>query len=254
MGCLSALLAAVCAISTTTRFDVGDYAVVLMPSRSIVVPTVTFEGRTFSLAYRTDGWLLDGMEKVDYHSEQTNRLAVLKGTAKGVRADYVHSLYAGSGGDRRLVGVCSNEVVFADGVVGVRTTLIPAEPGRYRFYAPYRAHQSVAFAQYEKEWVGTTLYMAESKEHSFMNELTPHDGFDPKAWGMNVNDIGYMREMELGNVPGVVRFKGDGCTKFSVNRYKGGFSAAAVLVNEDVMHKPAWDKPVSFSYAVSMEK
>ena len=42
--------------------------------------------------------------------------------------------------------------------------------------------------------------------------------------------------------------------RFSINRYKGGFEASAVCLKGDRMHKPAWDKPVSFSYAVRMDK
>jgi len=42
--------------------------------------------------------------------------------------------------------------------------------------------------------------------------------------------------------------------RFSTNRYKGGFEASAVCLNGDRMHKPVWGKPVSFSYAVRMDK
>ena len=238
-----------------TKFVVGECSVNLLPTQRNIMPTVTFAGRTLSFAYRTDGWLQDeDGRRYGFHSEQTNAFAVLKKTAKGIRADYVHALYVGDGGDRRPVGVCSNEVVFADGVAGVRATLWPAEPGRYRFYASTIASQVIVFPEYSRKWVGTTLHLVASKELSYMNELTPHDLFDPNAWGMNVNGTGYVREMALANVPGVLRFTGSGDARFSSNRYRGGFEASAALVNGDRMHKPAWDKPVSFSYAVKMEK
>lgn len=242
-------------LPTATKFAVGEYAVNLLPTKGNVMPTVTFAGRTFSFAYRTDGWLQDeDGRRLGFHSEQTNAFSDLKKTANGIRADYVHMLYVGEGSERRLVGACSNEVEFADGVVGVRVTLWPAEPGRYRFHASTAASQTIVFSGYAKNWVGTTLYLVVSKELSYMNELTPHDSFDPDVWGMNVNDTGYAREMVLGNMTGVLRFIGSGDARFGTNRYKGGFEASAVCLNGDRMHKPAWDKPVSFSYAVRMDK
>ena len=193
-------------LPTVTKFAVGEYAVNLLPTKGNVMPTATFAGRTLSFAYRTDGWLQDeDGRRYGFHSEQTNAFAILKKTAKGIRADYVHALYIGDGGDRRRVGVCSNEVVFADGVAGVRATLSPTEPGRYRFYASMIASQTIVFSGYARNWVGTTLHLIASKELSYMNELTPHDRFAPSAWGMNVNDAGYVREMVLAwllTVPG----------------------------------------------------
>ena len=236
------------------RFDVGDCRVNLFPSRANVAPTVTFADRTFTFAYRTDGWLLDGERRVGWHSAQTNALAVLKETPKGVRADYVHSLYAGEGTARRLVGLCSNEVVFAKGVVGVRATLYPSEPGRYRFYWSQKAAHVIVFSDYVRRWVGTTLWMTVSDELSHSNELQPHDRFDLKAWGLNGNQIGPAREMTFGNVPDIITFKGTGNTRFASNRYPGGFEASAFCLNDDVMHKPAWDGPVRFSYFIHLEK
>ena len=242
-------------LPTATKFAVGEYAVNLLPTKSNVMPTVTFAGRTFSFAYRTDGWLQDeDGRRLGFHSEQTNAFAVMKKTAKGVRADYVHALYVGGGDERHLVGVCSNEVEFADGVADVCATLWPAEPGRYRFHFATKASQVIVFQSYMKNWVGTTLQLFAPGGDSFMNELTPHDRFDPDVWGMNVNDTGYAREMVLGNMTGVLRFTGSGDARFGTNRYKGGFEASAVCLNDDAMHKPAWDKPVSFSYAVRMDK
>ena len=237
-----------------TRFDVGDYCVNLFPSQENVSPTVTFANRTFTFAYQTDGWLLDGEKRIDWHSAQTNALAVMKRTAKGVRADYVHSLYAGEGGVRRLVGICSNEVVFAEAVVGVRATLYPSEPGRYRFYWTQKASQVVVFSDYARRWVGTTLWMAASKGLSYSNELTPLDRFDPEAWGLNGNQIGPSRGMTFGNVPDVIAFTGGGNTRFACNRYVGGFEASAFCLNDDEMHKPVWDGPVVFSYFIKLEK
>ena len=237
-----------------TKFDVGDYRVNLFPSRANVGPTVTFADRTFSFAYRTDGWLLDGERRVGWHSAQTNALAVLKRTPKGVRADFVHSLYAGEGDARRTVGISSNEVVFSEGVVGVRATLYPSEPGRYRFYWSQKAAHVIVFSDYARRWVGTTLWMTVSKELSHSNELLPHDRFDPKAWGLNGNEIGPARGMTFGNVPDVISFTGGGDTRFACNRYVGGFEASAFCLNGDVMHKPAWDGPVGFSYFIKLEK
>ena len=237
-----------------TRFDIGDYRVNLFPSRENVAPTVTFADRSFTFAYRTDGWLLDGDKHVDYHSSETNALTVLKKTAKGVRADYVHSLYAGNGAARRLVGICSNEVVFSEGVIGVRATLYPSEPGRYRFYWSQKSAQVVIFADYGHRWVGTTLWMSVSKDLSYFNELQPHEQFDPKAWGMNGNRIGPSREMVFGNVPDIISFRGGGDARFACNRYPGGFEASAFCLNDDVMHKPIWSAPVGFSYFIKLEK
>jgi len=240
--------------SGATKFSAGGYNVNLMPSRANVMPTITFAGRSFTFAYTTSGWLLDGDRRIRFRSDPTNRLAALTKVAEGVKAEYVHSLYVGRDSDRRFAGVCSNEIVFADGVAKVRATLYPAEPGRYRFHASHRASQVIVFADYAKKWVGTTLHMFSSRERMFMNELTPHAMFDPKAWGMGASDTGYVREMVFGNVPGVVHFVDTGDAGFNANRYPGGFEANAVFLNGDVMHKPAWDGPVAFSYAVKMEK
>ena len=237
-----------------TRFEAGGYAVNLLPTRDNIMPTVTFAGRTFSFAYRTDGRFEDGDVRLGFHSAPTNAFVALKRTSGGIEATYVHSLYAGSGEGRRFVGLCSNEVVFAKGVVGVRATLYPSEPGRYRFRRRCKASQVAVFQGYAKSWVGTTLCLVASKDVSFMNELTPHGRFDPKAWGMNMNDTGVVEEMVFGNVPDVISFRGRSGAGFYCNRYKGGFEAAAVAVNEDVMHKPAWDKPFSFSYVIELEK
>lgn len=241
-------------VAALTAFSIGDCTVNLMPSCENIMPTIRFVGRGMSFAYRTDGWLMDGDKGVEYHSDPTNCFAVLKKTAKGVRADYVHSLYSGKGDKRRFVGVCSNEVVFADGVIGVRATLFPAEPGRYRFRACCKASQVIAFHDYARKWVGTTLRLVVSEGVSFMNELTPHDRFNPEAWGMGWRDTGYAPEMVFANVPGVIRFMDVSGARFDANRYKGGFEANAVCINDDVMHRPAWDKPFSFSYAVKMQK
>lgn len=242
-------------LPTATKFAVGEYAVNLLPTKGNVMPTVTFAGRTFSFAYRTDGWLQDeDGRRLGFHSEQTNALAVLKKTAKGVRADYVHALYVGGGGERHLVGVCSNEVVFADGVTGVRATLWPSEPGRYRFHFATKASQVIVFQSYMKNWVGTTLQLFAPGGDSFMNELTPHDRFDPDAWGLSLRETGYASEMVFGNMSGVIRFRDISGARFVANRYRGGFEASAVCLNDDAMHKPAWDEPVVFSYAVRMER
>ena len=242
-------------VPAATRFKVGDYAANLLPSKENICPTVTFGGRTFAFADRTGGWLLDkNGRRLRYHSGQTNAFAVLKKTAKGVRADYVHALYVGDGDERRFVGVCSNEVVFADGVAGVRAALWPTEPGRYRFHTTTKASQCIFFAGYAKNWVGTTLQLLAPGGDSFMNELTPHDRFDPDAWGLSLRDTGYASEMVFGNRNGVIRFKDISGARFIANRYRGGFEAAAVCLNDDAMHKPAWDKPVVFSYAVRMER
>lgn len=237
-----------------TKFDVGDYRVNLFPSCANVGPTVTFAGRTFTFAYRTDGWLLDGEKRVGWHSAQTNALAVLKNTPKGIRADYVHSLYAGEGDARRLVGICSNEIVFTKGLIGVRAALYPTEPGRYRFHWFQKAAHVIVFADYARRWVGTTLRMGGSKNLWHVNELMAHDQFDPKAWGMNANQIEPAQEMSFGNVPDVITFMGGDDTRFACNHYTGGFEASAFLVNDDVMHKPVWNKAVVFSYFIKPEK
>lgn len=243
------------AFPLATRFKVGDYAANLLPSKENICLTITFGGRTFAFAYRTDGWLQDkDGRRLGFHSEQTNAFAVLKKTAKGVRADYVHALYVGEGDERRLVGVCSNEVVFADGVADVCATLWPAEPGRYRFHFATKASQVIVFQSYMKNWVGTTLQLLAPGGDSFMNELTPHDRFDPDAWGLSLRDTGYASEMVFGNMTDVIRFKDISGARFIANRYRNGFEAAAVCLNDDAMHKPAWDKPVVFSYAVRMER
>lgn len=236
------------------RFEVGNYAVNLMPTRENIQPIVTFAGRPFYFAYRTSGNLVDGHDDVSFRSDPTNAFAVLKRTSRGIAAAYVHSLYSGDGDGRRLVGVCSNEVVFANGGVGVRGTFYPAEPGRYRFKRKVKASQPIVFQGYGKCWEGSTLCLFASKEVSFMNELTPHDRYDPKAWGMNVNDTGIVEEMVLGNVPDVVSFRNRSGAGFYTCRYKGGFEAAVVALNEDVMHMPVWDKPFSFSYVIKLEK
>jgi len=87
-----------------------------------------------------------------------------------------------------------------------------------------------------------------------MNELTPHDRFDSEAWGLSVRDTGYASEMVFGNRNGVIRFRDNSGARFIANRYRGGFEASAACLNDDAMHKPAWDKPVVLSYAVRMEK
>lgn len=254
----SALCPAVATSETlplSTKFNVGECAVNLLPSKENICPTITFGGRTFVFAYRTDGWLQDkDGRRLGFHSEQTNAFAVLKKTAKGIRADYVHALYAGDGDERRLVGVCSNEVVFADGVADVRATLWPADPGRYRFHFATKASQVMVFQRYAKNWVGTTLQLFAPGGDSFMNELTPHDRFDPEMWGLSVRDTGYASEMVFGNIDGVIRFRDVSGARFVANRYRGGFEASAVCLNDDAMHKPAWDKPVVFSYTVQMDK
>jgi len=251
-----ALLAAAGALAADppvqTKFAVGGYAVNLMPSSKNVSPTVTFHGRSFMFAYRTDGFVEDGRLHIRFHSAQTNRLAVLARTPQGIRADYVHSLYVGNGEKERLVGFCSNEVVFADGRIDVRATMYPAEPGRYRFYHTQKMSQVIVFPGYADKWTGTTLHLVVSKDVSYINELTPHRNFDPEAWGMGVQQTGLAREMTFGNVPGVVRFGGDEDARFSANRYRGGFEANAAMFNKDVMHKPSWDGPVSFSYSIAM--
>ena len=235
------------------RFEVGSYAVNLMPTRENVQPTISFAGKSFTFAYRTSVSAMDGERKVVFRSDPTNALSVLKRTARGVRAEYVHSLYVGGSDERRFVGTCSNEVVFADGVAAVRATLYPAEPGRYRFHAVWKASQVIMFPAYERKWVGTTLCLFASKDVSFMNEMTMNDLYDPKAWGMSVKDTGIVGKMELGNVPDVVSFSNRSKAGFFCTRYKGGFEASAVALNEDAMHKPRWDKPFSFSYVIKLE-
>jgi len=254
---LSALCPAVATSETVpaaTRFKVGECAVNLLPSKANIMPTISFGGRTFSFAYRTDGRLQDGGKWIDYRSAPTTAFSALEETAQGILARYEHELYAGEGGERRLVGVCSNEVIFADGVATVRATLHPAEPGRYRFYFATKASQVIVFQSYTKNWVGTTLQLLAPGGDSFMNELTPHDRFDPEMWGLSVRDTGYASEMVFGNIDGVIRFRDVSGARFVANRYRGGFEASAVCLNDDAMHKPVWDKPVVFSYAVRMER
>lgn len=255
IAAFAALLPCVVAVADDLpmRFEVGGYAVDLMPTRENIQPVVTFAGRSFCFAYRMDGNLEDGGAKVGFRSATTNAFVALKRTSRGIAATYAHSLYAGDGEDRRLVGVSSNVVEFSKGVIGVRATLFPSEPGRYRFNLKWKAYQPIVFRGYEKNWVGTTLHLVASKEVSFMNELTPSNCYDPKAWGMNVNDTGLVGKMMFANVPGVITFAGRSGAGFFGNRYKGGFDAAATAVNEDVMHKPAWDKPFSFSYVIKLE-
>ena len=144
-------------------------------------------------------------------------------------------------------------MVFADGVADVRATLWPAEPGRYRFHTSTKASQCIFFAAYAKNWVGTTLQLLAPGGDSFMNELTPHDRFDPDAWGLSLRDAGYASEMVFGNMTDVIRFKDISGARFMANRYRNGFEAAAVCLNDDVMHKPVWDKPVVFTYVVKMK-
>lgn len=241
-------------VPAATRFKVGEYTVNLLPGKENICPTITFGGRTFAFADRTGGWLLDeDGRRLVFHSEQTNAFAVLKTTDKGVRADYVHALYVGKGGERRLVGTCSNEVVFADGVAGVRATLRPAEPGRYRFHAATKASQCIFFAGYAKNWVGTTLQLHTPGGDFFMNELTPHERFAPETWGLGLRDTGYASEMIFGNRNGVIRFRDVSGARFIANRYRNGFEAAAFCLNDDAMHRPAWDGPVVFEYEVRME-
>ena len=258
-GRIAAVVAMLSCVAATAddvpmRFEVGNYVVNLMPTRESIQPTVTFSGRPFCFAYRTSGNLVDGHAEVAFRSDPTNTFTVLKRTSRGVVTAYVHSLFAGGGESRLHVGVCSNEVVFAKDVVGVRSTFYPAEPGRYRFKRNLKASQPIVFQGYGKCWEGSTLCMFASKEVSFMNELTPHDRYDPKAWGMNVNDTGIVEEMVLGNVPDVVSFRNRSGAGFYTCRYKGGFEAAVVALNEDVMHMPVWDKPFSFSYVIKLEK
>lgn len=250
---LSSIVAAAGAADAPTRFDAGGYTVNLLPTPENIRPTVTYDGRSFSFAYRTDGWLLDGERRVAYHSAPASAFSALERTATGVRACYAHELYAGEGDDRRLVGVCSNEVVFAAGTIAVRATLCPAEPGRYRFHAATRASQVIVFPDYARRWVGTTLQLVAANGRVFMNELTPHDRFAPEAWGLGANETGNAREMVFGNVPGVIRFEDVSGVGFNANRYRGGFEASAVCLNDDRMHKPAWDGPVVFEYEVRME-
>ncbi len=197
---------------------------------------------------------MDGTRRLAFNSAQTNVLSGLSRAGNCIKADYVHSLYAGKDGERRLVGMCSNEVVFAGGEVTVRATLFPAEPGRYRFHRSSKASQVIVFANFAKRWTGTTLQLFASKDVSFMNELMPHDRYDPDAWGMNLNTTGYAMEMVLGNVPDIIRFTGTGGARFACNRYRGGFEASAVLLNEDVMHKPVWNGPVVLTYEIKMTK
>lgn len=240
-------------VPAATRFKVGEYTVNLLPGKENICPTITFGGRTFAFAYRTDGRLQDGGKWIDYRSAPTTAFSALEETAQGILARYEHELYAGEGGERRLVGVCSNEVIFADGVARVRATLHPAEPGRYRFYFATKASQVIVFQSYMKNWVGTTLQLHTPGGDSFMNELTPHDRFDPKAWGLSVRDAGYASEMVSGNMTNVIRFKDVSGARFVANRYRNGFEASAVCINDDTMHKPAWDGPVVFEYEVRME-
>ena len=218
------------------------------------MPTISFGGRTFSFADRTGGRLLDGERSVIYRSAPTNAFSEFEETAHGFRVCYAHELYTGEGDDRRIVGVCSNEIVFAEGVVRVRATLHPAEPGRYRFHTATKVSQCIFFAGYAKNWVGTTLQLFAPGGDSFMNELTPHDRFDPEAWGLSLRDTGYASEMVFGNMSGVIRFKDVSGARFIANRYRNGFEAAAFCMNDDAMHKPAWDKPVVFEYEVTMQK
>lgn len=237
-----------------TSFSIGDCKVNLLPNRYNISPYVTFAGRTFMFAYRSDGWLEDDRKRLRYHSLPTNVFTRLEKTAEGVRAEYVHSLYTGKEENRRIIGLCSNEVSFAGGLITVRATMYPFEPGRYRFYNNQKVSQVVIFPDFAGKWVGSSLHLKISKDVAYLNELMPHDSFDKDAWGMNYNHTGPVKEMIFANVPDVIRFGGAGETRFSCNRYKGGFEASPFLRNDDVMHKPAWDGPVSFEYFVQMTK
>ena len=241
------------AAEPSTRFEVGGCKVDLFPSGANVSPFVTFGGRTMLFAYRTDGTLFDGEKSVPMHSLPTNRLAVLRETAKGIRADYVHTLYIGPETNATVVGTASNEVVFAAGEIGVRVTLYPEFPGRYRFHWNQKASQVIVFPGFLK-WIGTTLESENLTGVRHMNLLPPHSEFDPKAWGMNTREAGEARKIWFGNVPDVWTLSAAKGAAFTVNHYTGGFELGAVALNDDVMHKPAWDKPFTYSYAIRLEK
>ena len=240
-------------VPAATRFRVGEYTVNLLPGKENICPTVTFGGRTFAFADRTGGRLLDGERGIDYRSARTAVFSALEETPQGILVRYEHELYAGEGDDRRLVGVCLNEILFGDGGARVRATLHPAEPGRYRFPSATKASHCIFFAAYAKNWVGTTLQLIAPGGDSFMNELTPHERFDPETWGLSLRDTGYASEMVFGNMDGVIRFRDVSGARFIANRYRNGFEASAVCLNDDAMHKPAWDGPVVFEYEVRME-
>ncbi len=241
------------AAEPSPRFEVGGCKVDLFPSEANVSPFVTFGGRTMQFAYRTDGTLFDGEKSVPMHSFPTNRLAVLRESAKGIRAEYVHTLYIGPETNATVVGTASNEVVFVAGEIGVSVTLYPEFPGRYRFRWKQKASQVIVFPEFGK-WIGTTLESESLAGFHHMNLLPPHSEFDPQAWGMNTREAGEARMIWFGNVPDVWTLIAAKGAAFTVNHYTGGFELGAVALNDDVMHTPAWDKPFTYSYAIRLEK
>lgn len=239
--------------SVPQTFDQGDYRVDLKPNPDNVGPFVTFAGRSIMFAYRTDGYLRDGDRRLDFHSFPTNATAVRVRSEKDVRVDYVQTLYVGAETNRVVVGHCSNEVVFAEGRVGVRATLYPAQPGRYRFAHATKASQVVVFPNFAKDWVGATLEGVVRDDVHVLNELMPHAAFDPKAWGMGVNEAGYLRQAIFAKVPDVITIAAGKDAGISINRYRGGFEVGAAFMNDE-MHRPAWDGPISYSYSFKLEK
>jgi hypothetical protein len=241
------------AAGPSTRFEIGGCNVDLFSSKANVAPVVTFGGRTMQFAYRTDGILFDGEKSVPMHSFPTNGLAVLRETAREIRAEYVHTLYIGAETNATVVGTASNEVVFVAGGIGVRVTLYPEFPGRYRFRWKQKASQVIVFPEFKK-WIGTTLESENLAGFRHMNLLPPHSEFDPHAWGMNTREAGEARKIWFGNVPDVWTLSAAEGAAFTVNHYTGGFELGAVALNEDAMHTPAWDRPFTYNYAIRLEK
>jgi hypothetical protein len=248
----AALFRAVDARCAADSFGVGNYQVRIERSSGMIAPTVTFCGRTFQFAYRTDTHLADRASAVRCRSAaETDTYKTVHGPA-GVRVSYFHRLETSSAdGGAVEVGRVETVIDFRPGRIDVAVSAAPAAPGRYQLRHHSLFQQVTVFRGFEKCWRGSVLEVLRPDGTGNIAALCAHGEFDPARWGMN--GYGY-RSVVFGGAPGIITFKAGENSGWSVNRYKGGFEISASHYNQEAARRIQWKNPIRYTYSILMEE
>lgn len=247
----ASLFSALCAYGAVETFTVGNYQVKTVFSQNKIMPYVTFAGRTFGFAYRTDVILHEGRSGVRCFAEPDPASWKCNRHAGGADVSYRHRLVTGKGKDVTAVGHADIAIRFRPDAIDVGVTAVPAEPGRFVMRFAHLFTQTVVFPGFAENWQGSTLQIMRPDGSFNTAFLGPHREFDPARWGINGTDY---REVVFGNVPDIFTFRAGPGAGWLVNRYKGGFEISPALMNTERYRRPAWDKPVKYDYTIKLEK